>query len=176
MARIIMVLAVVASLVSPAAADPDPDVGLGLSAGGTAVSIGLIAAGHWIPKTRDVDDAGALSLLVTPSAGRWYAGDGVTGGFVMRAVSAGAIVGGFVYVFKRCFNGCMSDADNVVADGLVFGGLAGFAAGTVYDIYMAPRSARDHAATQTKILPTVFTQRSTSVPGSRSCTSSDGGA
>jgi hypothetical protein len=165
MVRMMVVLVMVAALATPAVADPadpDPKIALGLSLGGTAMSVGVFAAGDRMHNDSLVL-VGAGSLVLTPSFGHWYAGDGGGSALALRAGSAGAFLVGFTYVARRCLFGCPTTAEEVGAAVVVFGSIAGVVGGTIWDVVTAPRAAC--AASRTHVVPTVITRRSTSVPG-----------
>ena len=114
-----------------------------LSAGGTALSLGIMAGGL---ATGDGTTfvVGALSSLITPSAGEWYAGQGFTLGLGTRLVSAGVFVAGVAEGFK-CFSlyadnsSCHNDPQ--LAGALLIVGAVGYGAGVVYDIATAGAAA-----------------------------------
>ena len=99
-------------------------------------------------------DVALLSTLITPSLGHIYAGDYWTAGLGMRAAGgAVALVGvaqaldcGIIYASKEC--GFFSGGEAA----LVLGGTLA-AAGAIYDIATAPKSARRYNERRFSIVP-----------------------
>ena len=131
----------------------DPSTALALSLGGTLASGALVAIGA-AANNGDIAAAGVLSSLVTPSLGEWYAGKPVTLGLGLRAASAIAFVAGADEAFK-CFLADDTCHNNTTEAGiLLFGGLAGYATGTIYDIATAKSSAREYNVHHLQLAPT----------------------
>src|SRR4051812_21037211 len=63
-------------------------VALGLTIGGSAASVGLIVVG-FARKSDSMFFGGALSILLTPSLGEWYAGEVGGTGIGIRAIGVG---------------------------------------------------------------------------------------
>lgn len=153
-----------------AAADPgdvrDPALGFDLSAGGTAVSAGLIIGGLVLadhaPSSRDTGNTIALvglaSTLVTPSLGEWYGGRGLTAGLGIR-LAAVAVTAVGVSQLSICFDECSGTHDNGAAAALIALGLTSYAVGIVWDIAAAPSTVRDGNARRHRpvITPSVLT-------------------
>jgi hypothetical protein len=141
----------------------DRDTALALSAGGTAVSAGLVVAAvvggadsapdHARFRTT-LGELGVASLLVTPSLGEWYAGRYLTLGLALRAAGAATTLAGIAYSYCNDST-CSSDRGHA----LIAIGLAAAAAGIVYDIADA-RSTTDRynraRAPRLAIMPTVL--------------------
>jgi hypothetical protein len=112
------------------------DTAFALSAGGTALSIGLVVVGVASNDTR-LTSAGLLSSLVTPAAGEIYAGTLFTPGMGIRAASGVVTIMG-VNSLLKCFGQTQPCERN---DGLTItllgAGLIGYAGGIVYDIATA---------------------------------------
>ena len=155
-----------------ASADSDaaksPDVGLGLSAGGTAASIGFIATGLAMASAQQPRDlgytiatVGLVSTLVTPSLGEWYAGKYLTGGLGLRLVGTAVTAIG-VSRFAICFDGCGGQSiDNSGAGTAIVLGLVTYAAGIVWDIASAPSIVREsNARLHPVITPSILTSPS----------------
>jgi hypothetical protein len=133
-----------------------PDTALMLSLGGTATSAVLFLGGA-SSNDGGLMMAGLATSLVTPSLGEWYAGKGLTTGMGIRAVSAAAELAGIAEAFS-CIDAEDTCSNNNGAAGvLIFGGLIGYAAGTIYDIADAPRTARAYnRAHSYTVTPTVM--------------------
>lgn len=116
------------------------DTALELSLGGTVASAALVIAGDKLGSGPMVG-AGLLSSLVTPSLGEWYLGKAFTTGMGIRAASAVATVVGTAEVLQ-CIDSETDCHTSAAAPYLLFGGLIGYATGTIYDIADAPREAR----------------------------------
>lgn len=98
---------------------------------------------------QDLALTGAAMLVVLPSAGHWYAGEGFTLGFATRIAGAGAIA----WAIESSRSSSCSDCGGLASPGVVLGSLAGGAlilAGQIYDIATAPGAAdrwnREHGA------------------------------
>jgi hypothetical protein len=165
------VVPVVALLVSArvAAADPEdvrsPEVGFALSAGGTAVSTGLLIGGlvlsDHVPSSRDAGNkialVGLASTLVTPSLGEWYAGRGFTTGLGLRLAGAAVTTLGLSQL-SICFDECSGSRDNSVAAALIALGLTSYVVGIGWDIATAPSTVREGNAQRRRpvITPSVL--------------------
>jgi hypothetical protein len=124
-------------------APKDADTALYLSLGGTAASAALTIAGL-SSDNGGLALAGIATSLVTPSLGEWYAGKPLTAGMGIRAASAVATIVGFGEALS-----CLDEQDcraPASAEYLMFGGLAGYAVGTIYDIVTAKSAAREYNA------------------------------
>ncbi|MBZ0230852.1 MAG: hypothetical protein K8M05_00750, partial [Deltaproteobacteria bacterium] len=125
----------------PVAGEKSPTTALALSLGGTLASFALVAAAE----SRDNDDlaaAGGIGIWIAPSFGHWYAGKLWTDGLTWRFAGAGAVLVGAVILLSECFN--EDDCNEGPGFAFVYGGMAAFAVGGVYDIVTAPGSARAH--------------------------------
>jgi hypothetical protein len=133
----------------------NPDAALMLSLGGTAASAAVFAAGLKMHNS-DMEAAGAVSSMFTPSLGEWYAGKPLTAGMGIRALSVAVGVAGIGEALS-CWGDSCSTGSAVTASVLVLGGLAGYAAGTIYDIADAPSSARAYNRNHSwQVTPTVL--------------------
>ena len=139
------------------AAPKSEDTALELSLGRTAASAVLIVAG-FSSNNDGLALAGMASSLVTPSLGQWYAGKPLTAGMGIRAASAVATVVGLGEALQ-----CLDTEDDChtpdSAGYLLFGGLAGYAVGTIYDIATAKSAAREYNAKhgwQVTVAPTAM--------------------
>ena len=123
-------------------APKNEDTAFALSLGGTAASAALTVAG-FSSDSGGLALAGLASSLVTPSLGEWYAGKPLTAGMGIRAVSAVVTVVGFGESLA-----CIDTDDEChtpdSAGYLLLGGLVGYAAGSIYDIATAKRTAREY--------------------------------
>ena len=123
-----------------------------LSAGGTALSVGVVAIGASTGR-RDVAVAGLLSSLVTPSAGEIYAGELPTWGMGIRIVSAGVAIAGVSEALKcpLASNSCPG------VGGLLAASALGYASGIIYDLATAG-TAVDHynERLRLRVTPTVI--------------------
>lgn len=160
----LVALTLVASVAtaSVAHADPgdegpkSPDTALELSLGGTLASGAMFAVGV-SSNNGGLAMAGLATSLVTPSLGEWYAGKPLTAGMGIRLLSAGVEIAGLAEAFKCIDAEGNCSNDNGAAGILIFGGLAGYAVGTIYDIADAPRTAREYnRAHSWQITPTVM--------------------
>lgn len=122
-----------------------------LSAAGTLVPAALIGAGFAADED-SLTTLGALTSFFGPSLGHWYAGRWVTGGLAVRGVGAGVMVVG-VTMELGCFlrPECESAGNEIAAAGLVL-----YAAGAIYDVATAGRSAREHNERLLDVGPTVI--------------------
>lgn len=154
-----------------ASADPEdtksPEVGLALSAGGTAASLGLLVGGLAISagpagnRGLGIATVGFLGTLVTPSFGEWYAGKYLTAGLGLRLLgTAVATIG--VSTLKICFDDCGGEhTDNSDAGAEIVLGLATYAAGIIWDVASAPSTVREsNARRHTVITPSIVTSPS----------------
>lgn len=119
------------------------DTAFALSLGGTAASAALIVGG-FSSNNAGLALAGMASSLVTPSLGQWYAGKPLTAGMGIRAASAVATIVGFGEALS-----CLDEENCQTPDSaayLLFGGLAGYAVGTIYDLATAKDAAREYNA------------------------------
>jgi hypothetical protein len=130
-----------------AAADTDspeyksPGTALVLSAGGTMLSLAVTATGL-ANHNGAVTVAGALSSLVTPSAGEFYAGKGVTAGLGLRLLGTGVAFAGVAEALKCDFrSNC--DRDPRLAGALLTAGGVSYASGILLDIVLAGSAADD---------------------------------
>jgi hypothetical protein len=143
-----------------------PGVGLALSAGGTAVSIGLIAGGlataeHYRDQGYTIAAVGLASTLVTPSLGEWYAGKYLTAGLGLRFAGVAATAIG-VANLRICFDQCSGqDGNNAVAGTAIVLGLAAYASGMLLDIAWAPSTVRESNARHLLVItPSIVTSPS----------------
>lgn len=131
-----------------AADEPAPEpknrgTAFALAGGGTALSIGVTAVGL-AAGNGPLIAAGALSSLVTPSAGAWYAGESLTWGLGIRLLSSAVLIAGAAEGFK-CVghigygsgNGEPCEHDPRRAGNLVLIGGIGYGVGVLYDILTA---------------------------------------
>jgi hypothetical protein len=125
-----------------------------LSAGGTAVAYigGIKIMDGTVPGTsaRDVAfGATAAAWIALPSLGHWYAHDWLSTGFVIRAISVGAVA------LAAQDNSC--EDEPCASSFLILGGVIGLVTGTVMDIATAPNAAHDYNAHRhLTIAPTVL--------------------
>lgn len=161
-----VVLVLLTRLASADSDDPkSPGVGLALSAGGTAASIGLIVGGLAIslrpagnPGT-GVATIGVLSTLVTPSLGEWYAGKYLTAGLGLRLLGTAVAAFG-VSTVKICFD-CGEHIDNSGAGTVIVLGVAAYAAGIIWDVASAPSTVTEsNARRHLVITPSIVTSPS----------------
>jgi hypothetical protein len=139
-----------AALCRIAAADPgedaphkDPTTAVLWSIGGTAASGALLIAGI-SGNNATLTTAGAISSLVTPSLGEWYAGKYLTAGMGIRAASTVVMFAGVAQAIS-CWDSC-SSGQSQDASAMVIGGLVGYAGGAIYDIATAGSAADDFNA------------------------------
>lgn len=112
--------------------------------------------------------AGAASLVLTPSAGHWYAGKFLTTGMALRAGGALAGTVGFALAI-----GCaISEGDDCDGGGLgallFAGGLGALAAGVIYDVATADNAVREYNARATipvTVVPTALRSGGSTTPG-----------
>ncbi|HEX8112868.1 MAG TPA: hypothetical protein VF516_34290 [Kofleriaceae bacterium] len=140
----------------------DRYVAFALSAGGTGLSIGLVALGG---KTGNntLATAGLLSSLVTPAAGEIYADKLVTWGMGIRLVSAGVLVVGYAEAFRCLFASEPCSTDPSAAGTMIAVGALGYATGVVYDIAAAGSVVDDYnRRLRLRVTPTVIPTASSS--------------
>jgi hypothetical protein len=130
----------------PVAGEKSPGVALGLSLGGTVLSIALASADDGSDPDNTLGTIGGIGVWIAPSFGHWYAGKAWTPGLTARFAGAGAVVIGAVMLI-----GCYDSEDNGCEDEsggtgivLLYGGAAAFVGGVVYDIATAPGQARKY--------------------------------
>jgi len=148
----------------PAADDKDPNVALGLSLGGTALSIGMFVVGAKTNSDQLVV-AGLLSSAITPSIGEWYAGEYLTWGMGIRAAGASMAIVGFAEAF--CFDDCQGKNQSP-GEALFAIGAIGYGAGMIYDIVHAPAAAKKHNDRQRAklmVTPAAYPTSTGPVPG-----------
>lgn len=107
-----------------------------LSASGTALSLGLMTVGL-VTDNGTLLSAGALSSLITPSAGEIYAGQIATWGMGLRVASAGIALVGASEAFKCIEDDGTCHNDPALAGTLLLVGGIGYASGIIYDIATA---------------------------------------
>ena len=157
----VAVLTATLAAAAPADADTDPrpprseNVALGLSLGGSLMSVGLMAAALSDLPNDDSDAAtlwatGILTLAITPSLGHLYAGDVWTPGLGVRAAGAALAAVGAVQSVDCLFESC----------GFVDGGGAALVAGAglvaigaVWDIATARDAARRYNEKRISLVP-----------------------
>jgi hypothetical protein len=155
-----------------ASADPEdaksPGVGLALSAGGTAASIGLIAGGLAMASAGRVGNPGLgvatvgfIGTLVTPSFGEWYAGKYLTAGLGLRLLGTTVAAIG-VSKLAICFDDCGGEHINNSGAGTAIAlGLVTYAAGIVVDVATAPSTVRESNARRHAVIkPSILTSPS----------------
>lgn len=167
MIRLAVVLVLLSSRFASADTGEDaksPEVALALSGGATAVSIAAVVGGFVVSDrggpNRDfwsgVAIAGAMSTLITPTFGEWYAGRIFTGGLGLRLAGV-AVMGLGVTQLSICFDECSGTSNNGAAVTLITLGLISYGAGIVSDIAAAPSTARQaNAHRHAAITPTVM--------------------
>lgn len=148
----VAVVAVLAFTTRLAAADEaapeikDRGTAFTLSAGGTAVSIGLVLAGA-STRHATLSTTGILSSLVTPAAGELYAGKVFTAGMGIRLISTGVGLLGVAELASCSFplveaGGCSGGGGSGAA--LLVLGALGYTSGIIYDIATAGSAVDDY--------------------------------
>lgn len=157
MQRIILGLLASAALAAHAhadgAEDKSPLLAVSLSIGVTAAGASALFVDH-----AGVRVTGVFALLLGPSAGRWYAGDGSLAGLGLRVLGGATALAGAALEAQRA---CDDDSTSCSVDGgavaLVVTGAGLWIGSTVVDTVLAHRSARRwnerHAVT---VSPTAF--------------------
>ena len=119
---------------APADGDRDEDTAVALAVSGTLASwTTLLVAANTGHGQNAVAPLAAVSTLLAPSLGHWYAGTPFTGWLGLRA----AVVAGGFYLASRCDVECDFTQVGYVA-------LALYAIGTLGDIATAPADVRRH--------------------------------
>ncbi len=143
-----------------------------LALGGTALPLVLfIAAGNTdnSDKASTLGLAGVASLILTPSAGHWYAGKYFTTGMGLRlAGGAATLLGGAIALGCALSEGGDDSCDGAAGALLLFGGLGTLATGIIYDIATADNEVRAHnarLAPAISVVPTVVRSGSSTTPG-----------
>jgi hypothetical protein len=147
-ALVVALLATLTLTARLAAAEPDapeyknPNTALALSAGGTLLSVAVTAAGI-DAHNGALTVVGALSSLVTPSAGEFYAGEkGVTIGLGLRLLGSGVAIAGAAEALK-CFGESSCERNPALAEALLITGGVSYASGILLDIALAGSAAED---------------------------------
>jgi hypothetical protein len=136
-----------APLRDPAALDPPPTAKTKSTAEAYLVTIAATTVPIALSALAEPDDAskattfqnalgvvGIAGMLLGPSAGHWYLGEGVTTGLALRLTGA-AVIGGLV----------LGDPHANHVGVLIVGGIAGvglWETGTIWDLVTLPRSVR----------------------------------
>ncbi|MEZ4368850.1 MAG: hypothetical protein R2939_21610 [Kofleriaceae bacterium] len=134
------------------------DTATALAIAGTALPLALFAGAGIVDELDASDAAGPMvvaglgALVLTPSAGHWYAGKVVTPGLVARAAGLGAFAYG---VSQICLYDCGDRSNN--AGGPMLLGAAAVLGGVIYDLATADAAARDGnaRARRLQLAPTV---------------------
>lgn len=142
---------------SPAMADPgkpddvSPSTAELLSLAGTLASYTTAYIG-FERRSFDVFAAGVASVVVLPSAGRWYAHSLAWDGMGIRALGVGLAGVGLLVA--------ITDGDPVGTLIFLGAGAVVTASGTIYDLYRAPLDAVEHNTplSNLQITPTVQPQ------------------
>ncbi len=160
----VTVVAVLAFTTHLAAADEiepelkDRSTAFALSAGGTAVSIGLVLVGAKTGNS-SLTVLGALSSLVTPAAGEIYAGKVFTPGMGIRLASVGVGLIGLVAAttsFVQTAATGNGDGGSGGAAVVVLASL-GYATGILYDLATAGNAVDDYNQhPRYRLVPTVI--------------------
>jgi hypothetical protein len=142
----------VAQPAQPAPPSHDDEVSegtaLAIALGGTAVSYGMLILGAKLEDAGDggqtLATVGAVGTLIAPSAGRWYARSGGWRGLGLRLAGVGTAALAVAVALSEC--GLFSEHSCNPAGGVVLGVAAAglYVGGTIDDIVMAPRDARQH--------------------------------
>jgi hypothetical protein len=137
----------------------DRSTAFALSAGGTAVSIGLVLVGAKTGNWR-LTGVGLLSSLVAPSAGEMYTGKIFTAGTGIRLGSVGfGLVGLAAAATSFVQSAASGNGGNGSGPGpvIVLAGL-GYATGIIYDIATAGRAVDDYNQhpRRFRVIPTVI--------------------
>jgi hypothetical protein len=114
-----------------------------LSIGGTAASWGLILAATQLDGSGSgVATLAALATMAAPGLGHMYADAFATRGLAVRFGGAGIALLGTILRVLQYADGRPSDSGDLLTGGMVLGGAALFAAGTIDDIVTAPAAVR----------------------------------
>jgi len=133
-----------------------PATAVALSAGGTALSLGLLAVGVGA-HNETLIGAGLLSSVIAPSAGQIYAGKPVTAGMGIRAASAVVGIIGIEEAFKCFFPSSSCENNSELAVTLMIAGATGYGAGVVYDLATAGTAAEEYNRKfNLRVAPTVL--------------------
>jgi hypothetical protein len=132
LALIVTTLAASSSAHADDDAPKDRTTALRYSITGTVVS-GLVFAWGWKSGSGGVAALGAVSSLITPSFGEWYAGQYLTTGMLIRLGATALAVEGLAHTCIDC--GASTGGPDIVV------GVIGYAAGIAWDIAFAPAAA-----------------------------------
>jgi hypothetical protein len=157
--RALVVMSIMGSLMIsnlPAMADPgkpddvSPANAELLSVAGTLASYTTAYIG-FEARNFDVFAAGVASMVVLPSAGRWYAHSSAWDGMTVRGLGVGVAAVGLISAIQ---------GDGVGTLIFLGAGAALMAGGTIYDLYRAPLDAAEHNSPlkNIQITPTVQPQ------------------
>jgi hypothetical protein len=149
--------------VSAARADErDPDTALVLTAGGTAVAVGIaIPAGSLHMKDWQVGVPLLAAIEVVPSVGHFYGGDYVSLGLAARVVGGGLLVLGLADPFHH-------DSFEITTTPAQILGMSGVAltiGGVIWDFATASSAARRYNKQHVDLLPTSLATAHGSVAG-----------
>jgi hypothetical protein len=163
-----------ATTTGPVPGEKSPGLALGLSLGGTALSIALTAADDDSDSGASLGAIGGIGLWVAPSFGHWYSGKMWTPGLTARLAGTGAaVIGALMLVTCIDSDGdCDSEGPGIV---LLLGGAGAIVGGGIYDIATAPEEARKYnarlreqsATRQWALTPSVSRDRAGFVLGGR---------
>lgn len=143
-------------MLEPETSPKNPDVALELSLGITLGGLALAVGGSSFDSA-PMTDTGVLALLVGPSVGHIYAGEGWNGGLGVRLIGGGALGLLGVVVFLGCVDECLHDPSRPTSEKLFIAAGLVEVAGSIYEITTAPSAAdrynREHGF-EAKIVPT----------------------
>jgi len=134
-----------------------------------SLSVGVTAAGvvALVPDHDGLRAAGALTVFLGPSVGRWYAGESSVSGLGLRALGAATLIAGFAIEAQRSCDDlapCGGPEGGAVV--LMVGGATLWLGSTIADTVFAHRAARRWNARRALTLaPTAFRSGATYAPG-----------
>ena len=122
-----------------------------LSLGGTIASWSLLVGSQRLARGNDnlavaTAATGALGVLLAPSLGHWYAGNGMTHGLKARLVGTAMLAAASVLALQ-CIINDEESSSHCHETGMIVLGVAGgigLAYGTLHDLVTARHSARQH--------------------------------
>ena len=140
--RALVILALLARFAHAEPAEKSPTTALLLSASGTVASAAALAYAFHLDSGRMANTYAAIGitgLLVHPSLGHWYAGNGLSTGLLVRA-------GGGALVLTAALMAMDCRQDHTCGDSptgaRALGGAGVILAGAIWDIATAPSAAR----------------------------------
>jgi hypothetical protein len=142
---VVVVVVIVLGCAHAHAEDKNPALAVTLSVGVPTLGVVAIAASD----NGGAKLLGASALLIGPSIGRWYAGDGSTTGILVRGAGGVAAIVGVAMMVSASEADCVADdtpcssqeSQKAIGGALALGGAGVWIGSTIMDIVLAERAA-----------------------------------